>query len=54
MKMPTLSRPGLAMGSMTWKKARVCEAPSSTAASKTAVGSVRKKACMKKTVKGIE
>ena len=32
----------------------VCEAPSTMAASATAVGSVRKNECMKKTVNGSE
>ena len=54
LKMPMLIRPGLAIGSMTWKNVRVCEAPSTNAASATEVGSVRKKAVMKKTVNGSE
>ena len=54
LKIVMLTRPGLAMGSMIWKKTRVCEAPSTMAASPTAVGSVRKKAARKNTVNGIE
>ncbi|GAA3078826.1 hypothetical protein GCM10020254_23790 [Streptomyces goshikiensis] len=54
LNIPTLIRPGLAIGTITWKKIRVWEAPSITAASWTAAGSVRKKECMKKTVNGIE
>ena len=54
LKMPTLISPGLAIGSMTWKKVRVCEAPSIMAASATDDGSVRKNAVRKKTVNGSE
>ena len=35
--MPTLTSPGLAIGSMTWKNVRLCEAPSMSAASATEV-----------------
>ena len=49
-----LIRPGLAIGSMTWKNSRVCEQPSTIAASATEVGSVRKNAGRKKTVNGSE
>ena len=52
--MPTLISPGLAIGSMTWKNVRVCEAPSMSAASATEVGRVRKKAVRKNTVNGSE
>ena len=52
--MVMLIRPGLAIGSMTWKNVLVCEAPSTKAASATEVGSVRKKAVMKNTVNGSE
>ena len=54
LKIPTLTRPGLAIGSMTWKNSRVCDAPSIIAASATDVGSVLKNAVRKKTVNGSE
>ena len=52
--MPMLSRPGLAIGSITRKKTPVCEQPSMNAASAIDVGSVLKNACMKNTVNGRE
>ena len=50
--MPTLTRPGRASGSITRKNTPPCEQPSRNAASASAVGSVRKNACRKKTVNG--
>ena len=46
--------PGLAIGIMIWKNARVWEQPSTNAASWTAEGRVLKNACRKKTVNGSE
>ena len=54
LKMPTLSRPGLAMGSITRKNTPVCEHPSMKAASAYSAGSDRKNECMKNTVNGSE
>ena len=54
LKIPTLISPGLAIGSMTWKNVRVCEAPVDHRRLGTEVGSVRKNECMKKTVNGSE
>ncbi len=54
LKMPTLTRPGLAIGSMIWKNVRLWEAPSTKAASAIDVGSVRKNAVRKNTVNGSE
>ena len=54
LKMPMLSSPGLAIGSITRKNTPVCEQPSMNAASATDVGSVLKNACMKNTVNGRE
>src|SRR6266536_284813 len=50
LKMPTLTRPGFDIGSMTLKNSLVCEAPSTSAASATEVGRVLKNECMKKIV----
>ena len=54
LKIVMLTRPGLAIGIITWKNSRVCEAPSIIAASATAFGSVLKNAARKKTVNGSE
>ncbi len=54
LKIPTLIRPGLAIGSMIWKNVLVCEAPSTKAASAIDVGSVLKNDVRKKTVNGSE
>ena len=52
--MPTLIRPGRAIGSITRKNSRKCQQPSTIAASATDVGRVRKNAVRKKTVNGSE
>jgi hypothetical protein len=49
-----LTRPGLAIGIITRKNSRVCEAPSMIAASATELGSVLKNAARKNTVNGSE
>lgn len=54
LKIPTLIRPGFAIGIITWKNSRVCEQPSIIPASATDDGSVLKNAARKNTVNGSE
>jgi hypothetical protein len=54
LKIVMLIRPDRAIGTMIWKNVRVCEAPSTTAASSISFGSVLKNAARKNTVNGSE